>query len=172
MCLLNRSLANSLTWLQGSGGWKDEANVVSVESWKKIISGIAGNPVMIPQEEDSLFDLNEVNRSQFTIVFHLITQLVRRSGHVNPFLMGCLIFFPPVLLLDVSCQIHMDRHLHSLTNVDVGKDSDTCGHTSMFAHDLCPNGDYHTHTHTDKWTHIPGKVLKVWKHGLLVYVTF
>lgn len=30
-------------------------------------------------------------------------------------------FFPPVLIFDVSCQIHMDRHLHCLTDVDVGK---------------------------------------------------
>lgn len=63
-----------------------------MESWKKLISGIVGNTVMIPQEEDSLFVLNEVNRIQFTIVFHLITQLVHRSGHVNTFLMGCLIY--------------------------------------------------------------------------------
>lgn len=74
-------------------------------------------------------------------------------------------FFPPVLIFDASCQIHMDRHLHSLTVVDVGKDHNTCGHTCMFAYDLRPHGDYHTRTRTDKWTHIPGKVLQVWKHG-------
>ncbi len=112
---------------------------------------------------------NEVNLLQLTIVFHLIRQLVCRIW----FLMGCpIVFFPLMLFLDVSCQIHSDRHLHSLTNVDVGKDYDTCGRTSMFTHDLCPCGDYHTQIRTDKWTHIPGKVLQVWKHGLLVYVTF
>lgn len=75
-------------------------------------------------------------------------------------------FFPPMLILNGSCQILMDRHLHSFTDVDVGKDYDMCGRMSVFAYDLYPYGYYHTHTHTDKWTHIPGKVLQVWKHGL------
>lgn len=87
--------------------------------------------------------------------------------------MSCLIiFFPPVLILDVNCQIHIDGHLHSFADVDVGNDYGMCGRMSMFAHDHYPYRGYHTHTRTDKWTHIPGKVLQVWKHGLLVYLTF
>lgn len=45
-----------MKWFQGSGRlWKEKGDVVSMESWSEMFSGIVGNPAMIPKEEDSLF---------------------------------------------------------------------------------------------------------------------
>lgn len=79
------------------------------------------------------------------------------------FLMGCLkVFFPAVLILDESCQTHMDGHLCSFIAVDVGKDWDVCGHTSVFAHDLYPYGYYHTHRQMNTYSRKGSASVKTW----------
>lgn len=136
---------------QSSGRhWREKGNVVSMEPWKWISSGILGKPAFVPREGPSLLSSNEAIQLHLTIVFHLIIQLVYIwiwSWYCCLYELSSSFFFAPVLILNVSCQVLMDRHLHSFTDVDVGKDYNTCGRMSVFAHDLYPHGYYRTHTH-------------------------
>lgn len=104
-------------------------------------------------------------RCHALLISILITQLVE-SGHVNAVFDRLSVFPFHQCCCSTSAVKLVHRHLHSLTDVDVGKDNDTCGHASAFAHDLRPHGEYHTHTHADISTHKGTERVKTWPFSI------